>query len=58
MCVEVLKWVRSNGFPWNKDACSSTSQNGYILVMKYLTIDIYKCLNVLDQIIFRGMKYI
>ena len=33
--LEVLKWARGNGCPWNKQTCSYAAINGDLEVLKY-----------------------
>ena len=34
--MEALKWLRSEGCPWDEGACSSAAWNGHLDVIKYL----------------------
>ena len=34
--MEVLKWLRSEGCPWNEYACSNAASGGHFDVLKYL----------------------
>ena len=34
--LEVLKWARENGCPWNGSACAGAAQQGHLEVLKWL----------------------
>ena len=34
--LEILKWARENGCPWNEDTYSSAAKNGHLEVLKWL----------------------
>ena len=34
--LEMLKWLRSEGCPWNERACSGAAQSGHLEVLKWL----------------------
>ena len=34
--MEVLKWLRSEGCPWNENACSGAALDGHLEVLKWL----------------------
>ena len=34
--MDVLKWLRSEGCPWNQRACSYAAQGGHFEVLKWL----------------------
>ena len=33
--LEILKWARENGCPWNEDTCANAAENGYLEVLKW-----------------------
>ncbi|CAB9521857.1 ankyrin repeat protein [Seminavis robusta] len=33
--LEILKWARENGCPWNEDTCEMASSGGYLEVLKW-----------------------
>ena len=33
--MEVLRWLRSEGCPWNKDTCTAAAVKGHLDVLKY-----------------------
>jgi uncharacterized protein YabN with tetrapyrrole methylase and pyrophosphatase domain len=33
--LEVLKWARENGCPWNKDTCMNATREGHLEVLKW-----------------------
>ena len=34
--MEVLKWLRQNGCPWNESACFNAAERGQLEVLKWL----------------------
>ena len=34
--MEILKWLRSEGCPWDEDACSCAAVNGHLEALKWL----------------------
>ena len=33
--METLKWLRSEGCPWNEETCSGAARGGHLDVLKY-----------------------
>ena len=38
--VEMLKWLRSEGCPWNETACQSAAAHGHLEVLKWLRSEV------------------
>jgi hypothetical protein len=34
--LEVLKWLRENGYEWDSEICSGAAKNGHLEVLKWL----------------------
>ena len=34
--MEILKWLRSKGFPWDEEACAGAAEGGHLEVLKWL----------------------
>ena len=33
--LEILKWARANGYPWNEWTCSYAAEGGYLEILKW-----------------------
>ena len=37
--LEVLKWARQNGYPWNSDTCIYAAYNGHFEILKWARLN-------------------
>jgi hypothetical protein len=33
--LEVLKWAKENGCPWNENVCNNAAKNGHLEILKW-----------------------
>ena len=41
--LEMLKWARKNGCPWNKMECIFSAENDNLEILKWINIQVDKC---------------